>query len=83
MRQLIRSIIILFTLSLFFSGCDLKPIKERKSGSVYVKPTVTKRGTLRKGYVRKSVSTDKNAMRNQAKSRYYYHTRVKNRKKKN
>jgi hypothetical protein len=80
MCKLIRAIIILFMLNLFFSGCDITPIKERKSGSVYVKPTVTRTGKLRKGYVRKSVSTDKNAVKKQAKSRYYYKTRVKNRK---
>ena len=80
MCQLIRAFIILFILTLFFSGCDLMPIKERKSGSVYVKPTVTRTGKLRKGYLRKPVSTDKNAVRKQAKSKYYYNTRVKNRK---
>jgi hypothetical protein len=67
-------------LTLFFSGCDITPIKERKSGSVNVKPTVTRTGKLRKGYVRKSVSTDKNAVKKQGKSRYYYNTRVRNRK---
>jgi hypothetical protein len=68
-------------LTLFLSGCDVTPIKERKSGSVYVKPTVTRTGKLRKGYVRKSVSTDKNAVKKQAKSRYYYQTRGKYRRK--
>jgi hypothetical protein len=50
---------------------------------VYVKPTVTRTGTFRKGYVRKSVSTDKNAVKKQGKSRYYYNTRVKNKTNKN
>ena len=53
-----------------------------KSGYSYVKPSIDSRGRYRKGHVRKSVSTSKNAYRNQAKSRYYYQTRGKYRRKK-
>jgi hypothetical protein len=51
-------------------------------GAVYVKPSVDYKGKYRKGHVRFKVSTNKNAIKNQNKSRYYYHTRGKYRKKK-
>ncbi|MFN5888680.1 MAG: Clp protease N-terminal domain-containing protein, partial [Flavobacteriales bacterium] len=41
------------------------------SKSTYVPPTTTYKGQFRKGYVRKSVSTNPNAIRNQSKSKYY------------
>lgn len=44
---------------------------------VYVSPSVDKRGRIRKGYVRMPVSTHKNAISNQNRSRYYYQTRGK------
>lgn len=44
---------------------------------VYVSPSVDKRGRMRKGYVRMPVSTHKNAIGHQNKSRYYYQTRGK------
>ena len=47
----------------------------------YVNPSVDYRGRYRKGHFRKAYSTDKNAIRNQARSRYYYHTRGKYRNK--
>jgi hypothetical protein len=62
------------------SSCDFK--KSDKAGGTYVKPTITRTGKFRKGYVRKNVSTDKNAIKNQNRSRYYYQTRGKYRRKK-
>ena len=44
---------------------------------VYVSPSVDKRGRIRKGYVRMPVSTHKNAISNQNRSRDYYQTRGK------
>jgi hypothetical protein len=46
-------------------------------------PTITRTGKFRKGLVCKNVSTDKNAMKNQNRSRYYYQTRGKHRRNKN
>jgi len=43
----------------------------------YVSPSVDSRGRFRKGHYRKAYSTDKNALKNQARSRYYYETRGK------
>lgn len=60
-------------------ACDGK--RSDKAGGSYVKPSVNYKGQFRKGHVRKKVSTDKNAIKNQARSRYYYHTRGKYRRK--
>jgi hypothetical protein len=62
------------------SSCDFK--KTDDSNRSYVKPSVNYKGQMRKGHVRKKVSTDKNAMKNQNRSRYYYETRGKYRRKK-
>ena len=50
---------------------------------VYVKPSIDYKGKFRKGYVRMPVSTKKNAIKSQNRSRYYYQTRGKYRRKKN
>ncbi len=51
--------------------------KDGKSTSSYVSPSVDKNGKLRKGHIRNSVSTDKDAAKNRARSRYYYETHKK------
>jgi hypothetical protein len=68
-------------LTFFIPSCDFK--KSDKAGGVYVKPTITRTGKFRKGHVRKKVSTDKNAMKNQNRSLYYYETKGKYRRNKN
>jgi hypothetical protein len=50
--------------------------------AVYVKPSIDSRGRYRKGHVRMPVSTRKNAIKSQNRSRYYYQTRGKYRRKK-
>ncbi len=75
---------LILVLSIGFFGvstpsCDLK--KSDSAGGTYVKPTITRTGKFRKGYVRKRVSTNKHAIRNQNRSRYYYQTRGKYRRK--
>jgi hypothetical protein len=60
-------------------SCDIKE-SDKVSGS-YVKPSVNYKGQKRKGYFRKKVSTSKNSLKNQNRSRYYYHTRGKYRRK--
>ena len=57
------------------SGSGRKP--------VYVKPSIDYKGKFRKGHVRMPVSTKKNAIKSQNRSRYYYQTRGKYRRKKN
>ena len=71
--------ILLFVAVIGFVSCDGEDSGGRKS--VYVKPSVDKNGRVRKGYVRMPVSTKKNAVKNQNKSKYYYQTRGKYRKK--
>jgi hypothetical protein len=78
------SLKLLFLLSfgvLTFSipSCDFK--KSDKAGGSYIKPSVNYKGQTRKGYVRRKVSTDKNAIKNQNRSWYYYKTREKYRRK--
>ena len=81
-KYFLKSILIFSILNIYvFSSCDLK--KSDKAGGVYVKPTITRTGKFRKGHVRKNVSTNKNAIKNQNRSRYYYQTRGKYRGKKN
>ena len=65
----------------FIIGCDAKPIDDRSDKPVYVKPSIDKRGRFRKGHVRKPVSTSKNAVKNRNRSKYYYETRGKYRRK--
>ncbi len=49
---------------------------------VYVKPSVDYKGKYRKGHLRMPVSTKKDAIKSQNRSRYYYQTRGKYRRKK-
>jgi hypothetical protein len=73
---LVFSLLIIYVLP----SCDLK--KSDSAGGTYVKPTITRTGKFRKGHVRRKVSTDKNAIKNQNRTRYYYQTRGKYRRKK-
>jgi hypothetical protein len=81
-RGCLVQLILVFSIGfigLSVPSCDLK--RSDLAGGTYVKPTITRTGKFRKGYVRKSVSTNKNAIRNQNRSRYYYQTRGKYRRK--
>ncbi len=66
---------------IFLIGCSNTQEVKRPLKSSYVPPTINYKGQFRKGYVRKSVSSNPNAIRNQSKSIYYYETRGKYRKK--
>jgi hypothetical protein len=67
---------------IFLIGCSDTQEVKRPLKPTYVPPTINYKGQFRKGYVRKSVSTKPNAIRNLSKSRYYYKTRWKYRRKK-
>ena len=54
--------ILLSILIRYLPSCDFK--KSDKAGGSYVKRTVNDKGQARKGYARKKVSTDKNAILN-------------------
>lgn len=77
---MIKLLISLFTLLLL--GCSDIQETSRPKKSNYVPPSINYKGQFRKGYVRKSVSTKPSAIRNQARSKYYYKTRGKYRRKK-
>ncbi len=76
-RMIIPVIIFLFA----FVGCTdtASPIRT----GTYVSPSIDYKGKFRKGIVRRGVSTNKNAIRNQVRSRYYYQTRGKYRRRQN
>jgi len=82
MKKFITKCIAIVTVILFTLSCNNNDSSERAKDAVYVKPSIDRRGRFRKGYVRMPVSTRKNAVKNQNRSRYYYHTRGKYRKKK-
>ena len=69
--------------SMGFSSCGMgeSDNDEPARKGTYVSPSVDSRGRVRKGHYRKAYSTDKNAVRNRARSRYYYETRGKYKKK--
>lgn len=71
--------VLLVAAILFLNSCSGGDV----NNSTYVKPSIDRNGKFRKGYVRRSVSTNKNAIKNQNRSRYYYKTRGKYRRKLN
>lgn len=75
----IKDLLLIGFIIILFTSCDFK--KSDKAGGSYVKPSVNYKGQTRKGHVRRKVSTNKNAIKNQNRSRYYYETRGKYRRK--
>ena len=74
---------LLFTLfTLLLLGCSDNEETSRAKKSHYVSPSINYKGQFRKGYTRKPVSTKASAIRNQARSKYYYQTRGKYRRNK-
>ncbi len=73
--------LVLFALTATIVGCNKTTEDKNAKEPVYVKPSVDKNGKYRKGHVRMPVSTKKDAIKSRARSKYYYHTRGKYRKK--
>jgi hypothetical protein len=67
--------------SLFSCGDLQENDRTPPSKGTWVSPSVDSRGRMRKGHYRRPVSTSKNAVKNQARSRYYYQTRGKYKRK--
>ena len=67
---------------LFACGDLQEKDRNPPSKGTWVSPSVDSRGRMRKGHYRRPVSTSKNAVKNQARSRYYYQTRGKYKRKK-
>ena len=76
-----KLIVYLILLSVGITGCDIKEKEARPKKATYVSPSINYKGQFRPGYVRKSVSTNPNALRNQTRSKYYYQTKGKYRRK--
>ena len=75
-RGCLVQLILLFSIGFFcilVPSCDFK--KSDSAGGTYIKPTITRTGKFRKGYVRRSYSTKKNVFKNRNRSRHYYQTR--------
>ncbi len=68
---------------ILLSACGNNSDSSSGRKAVYVKPSIDYKGKFRKGHVRRPVSTKKDAIKSQNRSRYYYHTRGKYRRKKN
>jgi hypothetical protein len=77
---MIKLLFTLFAILLF--GCSDNQERSRPKKSYYVSPSINYKGQFRKGYIRKPVITKASAIRNQARSKYYYKTRGKYRRKK-
>ena len=77
-----KLIVYLILLSVGNAGCDIKEKEARPTKATYVSPSINYKGQFRPGYVRKSVSLNPNALRNQTRSKYYYKTKGKYRRKK-
>ena len=76
-----KKIVYLILLSVCITGCDIKEKEVKPKKATYVSPSINYKGQFRPGYVRKSVSTNPNALRNQTRSKYYYQTKGKYRRK--
>lgn len=69
-----------FTFSFFAQNLSKKPTNNPVG--TYVKTYVTKSGKVVKGHMRKKVSTDPKEGKNRTRSKIYYHTKGKYRRKK-
>ena len=74
--------LVIFCFLLLLSACGNSSDSSTGKKPVYIKPSIDYKGKFRKGYVRMPVNTKKNAIKNQNRSKYYYETRGKYRRKK-
>jgi hypothetical protein len=79
--KLYKLLIVAFCI--LFSACNdnNKSSVERKA--VYVKPSIDKKGRYREGHIRMPVSAKKDVIKNLNRSKYYYQTKGKYKRKKN
>ena len=73
---------LLVYILIFLVSCGNSSDSGKGRKPVYVKPSVDYKGKYRKGHIRMPVSTKKNAIKSQNRSKYYYKTRGKFRRKK-
>lgn len=74
--------IIIVCIFIFFASCSDSSDSGKGKKPVYVKPSIDYKGKFRKGYVRMPASTKKDAIKSQNRSKYYYQTKGKYRRKK-
>lgn len=74
--------VFIFIFALILLGCSDNQETNRPKKSYYVPSSVNYKGQFRRGYIRKPVSAKASAIRNQARSKYYYKTRGKYRRNK-
>ncbi len=67
---------------LLLAACANSSDSDSGRKPVYVKPSIDYKGKFRKGHLRMPVSSNKDAIKSQNRSRYYYQTRGKYRRKK-
>ena len=80
-RMKLRNLVVIFVFILIVA-CGNSGDSRRGRKPVYIKPSVDYKGKYRKGHLRMPVSTKKDAIKSQNRSRYYYQTRGKYRRKK-
>ena len=80
-RIWLHDLVVIFVLVLLVA-CGNSSDSGRGRKPVYVKPSVDYKGKYRKGHIRMPISTKKDAMKSQNRSRYYYQTRGKYMRKK-
>lgn len=73
----LRLLVIFWMFMSLLSCSDMKEKKYHGRKAGYVSPSIDKNGRYRSGSVRMPVSTKKNAIKSQNRSRYYYETRGK------
>lgn len=77
----LHTLVVIFVFVLLVA-CGNSSDSGRGRKPVYVKPSVDYKGKYRKGHLRMPVSTKKDAIKSQNRSRYYYQTKGKYRRKK-
>jgi hypothetical protein len=73
---------LIFGVFMLLASCGNTADSGTAKDPVYVSPSIDYKGRFHKGYVRMPVSSKKNAFKSQSRSRYYYQTRGKYRRKK-
>ncbi len=77
----LHTLVVIFVFVLLVA-CGNSSDSGRGRKPVYVKPSVDYKGKYRKGHLRMPVSNKKDAIKSQNRSRYYYQTKGKYRRKK-
>jgi hypothetical protein len=80
-RMKLHNLVVIFLFILLVS-CSNSSDSGKGKKPVYVKPSVDYKGKYRKGHIRMPVSTKNNAIKSQNRSKYYYKTKGKFRRKK-